>query len=154
MTRVGASTSHEQLRAPIKPAWLMSLKTRYCERIFSGDKRYEFRRVRMQAKVGDVVLVYESYPTKRVAGHFTVGPLSRIGIAVAEALELEHAGEARDDLARYLDGAPTVTALQITGLVRYEGGRDLGEMTGHASGPMSYCRLTGIVIDEGASASR
>jgi predicted transcriptional regulator len=119
---------------------LISLRTPYAERIYSGDKRYEFRRVRMNAQPGQRVLIYESYPVKRVKAAFTIGPNSRLGISALEALALEKPGAARRDLAVYLQGARTVSALEITDLHLLDA-RELGEATGLVRAPQSYCSL-------------
>lgn len=141
MARGGTHNTSQLAVATRPPQWLISLKSQYAGRIKSGDKRYEFRRVRMNAQVGDTVLVYESYPTKRVTAQFVVGEASQFGITVQQALKLEKPGEARKDLAEYLAGAKTVTALEITELDVFATPQTLKDATGLERGPMSYQRL-------------
>lgn len=50
---------------------LLSIKPKYSEKIFSGEKKYEFRKQTPKEKI-DLVLVYESNPTKNIVGWFTV----------------------------------------------------------------------------------
>jgi predicted transcriptional regulator len=155
MSRSGSiSNKPTSLNTHAHPQWLMSLRSVYAQRILSGDKRYEFRRVRMQAKAGETVLIYESHPTRLVTGCFTVGAGSRWGISVGEALKLEKSGAARADLAEYLAGATCVTALEVIDPVRLDRPLSLLDATGLARGPMSYCRLAEIVIEAGGRASR
>ena len=50
---------------------LLSIKPEYTKKIFSGEKKYEFRRQR-PVSIIDMVLVYESAPSKNIVGWFTV----------------------------------------------------------------------------------
>ncbi|MBD2388835.1 ASCH domain-containing protein [Cylindrospermum sp. FACHB-282] len=51
---------------------LLSIKPQYAEKIFSGEKQVELRRVRTRLKNGDLVLVYVSSPKKALVGTFEV----------------------------------------------------------------------------------
>jgi predicted transcriptional regulator len=50
---------------------LLSIKPRYAEAIFRGEKRFEFRRVIFRKPV-EVVVVYTTSPVSRVAGEFDI----------------------------------------------------------------------------------
>ena len=50
---------------------LLSIKPEYSKRIFSGKKKYEFRKIKPKFMV-DMVFVYESSPTQRIVGGFSV----------------------------------------------------------------------------------
>src|SRR5258708_25925479 len=52
---------------------LLSIKPEFVEKIFSGLKRYEFRRVMFKSKSVTKVVVYASPPVHRVLGEFEVG---------------------------------------------------------------------------------
>jgi predicted transcriptional regulator len=140
MARGGNPNSSQPARIGPGQRWIMSIKSKYTGRIYSGDKRYEFRKRRMNVQVGDEIVIYESWPTKLVTGSFIAGPLSRFGITRDEALMLEHPGKAREDLARYLGDAQVITALEITELRKTEP-QGLHEATGLDKGPVSYQRL-------------
>ncbi|MBE3121138.1 MAG: ASCH domain-containing protein [Thermoplasmata archaeon] len=49
----------------------MSIKPEYTEKIFSGEKKYEFRKQKPRELV-EMVLVYESNPSKNIVGCFTI----------------------------------------------------------------------------------
>ena len=53
-------------------AFLISIKPRFAELIFSAKKTVELRRVPPKAKPGDLALVYVSSPTKELQGCFEV----------------------------------------------------------------------------------
>lgn len=50
---------------------LLSIKPEYVEKIFSGEKRYEFRKRKPKEAVAKV-FVYECHPSKRIVGWFIV----------------------------------------------------------------------------------
>ena len=52
----------------VERALLLSIKPRYSQRIFSGDKTIELRRTRPRIKPGEIILIYESSPTMAVIG--------------------------------------------------------------------------------------
>ena len=61
---------------------LLSVKPEYAERIFSGEKQFEFRKCRFKKNISTVV-VYVSSPIRRIVGEFEVdavleGPPSRL----------------------------------------------------------------------------
>jgi predicted transcriptional regulator len=50
---------------------LLSIKPEYSEKIFSGEKKFEFRK-KKPIKPIEKVFVYESRPSKHIAGWFTI----------------------------------------------------------------------------------
>jgi predicted transcriptional regulator len=57
---------------------LMSIKPKYADKIFSGEKKWEYRKKiwrRDGITFGTKFLVYASAPTSKVIGRFTVGTL-------------------------------------------------------------------------------
>jgi predicted transcriptional regulator len=51
---------------------LLSIKPEFADKIFSGVKRFEFRRVLFRAPSVSRVIVYASHPVKKVVGEFQV----------------------------------------------------------------------------------
>ena len=50
---------------------LLSIKPEYSRKIFSGEKRYEFRKRRPNEDIHKVC-VYESHPSKKIVGWFSL----------------------------------------------------------------------------------
>ena len=50
---------------------LLSIKPEFSKRIFSGEKKFEFRKQKPSFPT-TLVFIYESYPTKKIVGWFTV----------------------------------------------------------------------------------
>ncbi len=51
---------------------LLSIKPEYVEKIFSGIKKYEYRRSIFKNKEIDTIVIYSSSPVKRIVGEFKI----------------------------------------------------------------------------------
>lgn len=51
---------------------LLSLHPRFSQAIFAGEKTIELRKVSMKLKPGDQITIYETAPTKAIAGYAQV----------------------------------------------------------------------------------
>lgn len=54
---------------------LLSIKPEFVEKIFSGEKRYEFRRAIFKRPRVNIVVVYASTPIQKVVGEFTISEI-------------------------------------------------------------------------------
>ncbi|ORV87878.1 hypothetical protein AWC12_16205 [Mycolicibacterium iranicum] len=89
----------------------MSIRAPHADRIYRGDKRFEFRRQRPRFSPGLKVFIYEPTPVRAVTGHFRVDGLVDIGDGDLRALEPDD-GE-RGFVESYLRGARRPTAIEI-----------------------------------------
>ena len=97
----------------------MSIKPQYSDKIFSGKKKYEFRRQRPRRRI-KLVFVYESGPSKRIVGWFTV---KRI-ISGSPNQIWEKCGEVggidKEDFFQYCGNRKTIYAFQIEETFQFE----------------------------------
>lgn len=56
---------------------LLSIKPEYVEKIFAGEKNYEYRKAIFKRTDVDKVVVYSSSPVKRIVGEFTIETILR-----------------------------------------------------------------------------
>ncbi len=97
---------------------LLSIKPEFVEKIFAGEKRFEFRRA-LPAEEPRRVVVYASSPVQRIVGEFRV---RRVLSTTPEALwrrTRKHAGIERDYFERYFEGRQLAHALEIEMTTRY-----------------------------------
>ncbi|MBP5973777.1 ASCH domain-containing protein [Brasilonema sp. CT11] len=59
---------------------LLSIRPKYAQKIFDGNKKVELRRVRTRLDKDDLVLVYASSPQKALIGYFEVDRILEIPI--------------------------------------------------------------------------
>ena len=117
---------------------IISIKPEYVEKIFSGEKKWEFRKCRITA---DKFLIYETAPTSKIVGEFTP---RWVGEGTPEAIYaetcLDGAGIDYDKFFEYFKGHKTAFAYEITNLKKYEFAVPLAHY-GFKRPPLSFCYL-------------
>ncbi|HJJ41714.1 MAG TPA: ASCH domain-containing protein [Methanocorpusculum sp.] len=99
---------------------LLSIKPEYADRIFSGEKKYEFRRTIFSRPDVDEVVIYETSPVKRIVGSFTVKKVHKYKPAVLWKKTREYAGIDEKHFFEYFRGCDTAYAIEIGDVKRYE----------------------------------
>jgi predicted transcriptional regulator len=117
-------------------AILMSIRPRFAKAIFSGEKEYEYRRVKVRVTTGQKVLVYESAPTSGVVGEFIAGEVL-VG-RPSQLARLESTPTMRAAVRAYLEGANQATAIEVTSPRRWRTTRPLDDYLGGDRPPQSY----------------
>ena len=115
---------------------IISIKPEYVEKIFSGEKKWEFRKCRITA---DKFLIYETAPTSKIVGEFTP---RWVGEGTPEAIYAETcndgAGIDYDKFFEYFKGHKTAFAYEITNLKKYNEPLPLAHY-GFKRPPLSFC---------------
>lgn len=99
-------------------ALFLSVKPIFANKILSGMKTIELRRVRPSISQGDGVLIYSSSPEMRLIGSAKVariisGPPCELWPQVKK-----HAGVTSDEYDDYFEGATTATGIQLCEVMR------------------------------------
>lgn len=116
---------------------VMAIRSQHADRIYRGDKRFEFRRQRPRFASGLKVYIYEPTPVRAVTGYFHVATL----IDVEDNLgALEQDRNARVIVESYLHGARRPTAIGIARPQRLDDPVSL-EFLGVKAAPQSYVYL-------------
>lgn len=116
-------------------AVLMSIRPHHAQRIYSGTKPYEFRRVASGIRSGDMIFLYETSPVSAVTGQaivasITVDSPNHLSTLEPDPLEREY-------VSAYLGDARKPIALRLCEVVRYGIARDLRGF-GVRRAPQSY----------------
>jgi predicted transcriptional regulator len=99
---------------------LLSIKPEFVEKIFSGLKRYEFRRVIFKSKNVSKVVVYASHPVQRVVGEFEVGEILALNQKQLWQRTKQYSGIAKAHFDDYFADKETAYAIKIKKAIRYE----------------------------------
>jgi predicted transcriptional regulator len=119
---------------------VVSIRPHFAAAAYGRNKLFEYRRVRMNARSGDRVLVYESWPISKVTGEFRVGRV--IVASTADLVQLERDPQLRTLVQRYLQGARVGTALEICNPKRWGMAVPVDRFIGKGkSAPVSYAFL-------------
>ena len=98
---------------------LLSIKPEFAEKIFSGSKLYEFRRIIFKRAVTTVV-VYVTAPVGMVLGEFTVEKVLHEEVERLWDQTSSHAGIERDFFLSYFAEKEKGYAIKIGEVTRYQ----------------------------------
>ena len=120
---------------------LFSIHPEHAAAIYTGAKRYEFRRCRVHLHAGDRVLIYETLPVGLVTGEFTVGPIYIGGAASLLAFTRNASGVGA---ATYLEGAVVATAISVVNPRKWATASSLEAVGAPTRAPQSYRFLDAV----------
>ena len=125
----------------------MAIQPAYAQAILDGSKQVEFRKRRLAADI-DTVLIYESAPTKRIVGHFTI---ERTELATPRGLwrSFGSVGSiAQADYLTYYGNSERAVGLVISRVKRYEHPVALAELSARPAVPQSFSYLPASAFTE------
>lgn len=123
----------------------MAIQPQFAEAILNGSKRIEFRKRRLASDI-DTVLIYESAPTQRIVGHFTI---ERTELASPRRLWRSYGAVGsirRADYLNYFGDSPQAVGLVIKASERYRRPVALDELDLRPSVPQSFIYLPQAVL--------
>ena len=106
---------------------LLSIKPEYAERIFSGDKKYEFRRVVFKNTEANTVVVYASAPISKVVGEFEIGGILADSPEQLWEVTKKHAGIDDNFFFEYFSGRNVGYAIKVKNPKKYSKALDVRE---------------------------
>jgi predicted transcriptional regulator len=98
---------------------LLSIRPEYSKKIFSGEKRYEFRK-RKPKKIIGKVFVYESSPAKNIVGWFSVRRIHSGSPKEIWEKCKDSGGIKEQNYFAYCNGTKMIHALEIGETFRFE----------------------------------
>jgi predicted transcriptional regulator len=121
---------------------LLSIKPKYSKKIFSGEKKYEFRKQTPKEKI-EKVYVYESNPTQHIVGWFTV---KKILTGTPQAIWAKckvYGGIDHSNFFAYCADKTMIHALEINEYEQFETPIDPYEICPDYKPPQNYAYLDG-----------
>lgn len=119
---------------------LLSIKPEYANRIFSGEKKYEFRRIVFKNPDVSTVVVYASAPTSMVIGEFEISEILSGSPRQLWQTTKNHAGVDRTFFFDYFADREVAYAIKVSNPVRYQKALDLRKKFSLAP-PQSFAYL-------------
>lgn len=119
---------------------LLSIKPEFVEKIFSGTKKYEFRRSVFKNPDVKTVVVYASSPVQRVVGEFEIGNILNDELSALWEKTKEYAGISEDFFFSYFDEKENGYAIEIKKVKKYKQPQCLRE-TYNTTPPQSFTYL-------------
>lgn len=128
-------------------AKLFSLKPKYSQKIFEGEKLVEFRRQNVNVSRREICLIYTSYPVKKIEGYFIVEDKIRLPVEELWEMTKKIAGIELEEFMSYFEGCEFGTAIVFSSVKKTRKELSLNElktiMGSSFRPPQSYCNLNG-----------
>ncbi|HIX40253.1 MAG TPA: ASCH domain-containing protein [Candidatus Desulfovibrio intestinigallinarum] len=98
---------------------LLSIKPEFVEKIFSGEKRFEFRKSAFRQDIS-CVIVYATSPVRRIVGEFEVEEILQAPPRQLWQKTKDSAGISKSLFFDYFSGKRYAVAIKIGKLKKYE----------------------------------
>jgi predicted transcriptional regulator len=99
---------------------LLSIKPEFAEKIFSGEKKFEFRRTIFKDKTVKKVLVYASAPVQKVIGEFEIDEIVHQDVEKLWQMTRHGSGITHEYFTSYFTGKEQGFAIKIKNLNRFK----------------------------------
>lgn len=116
---------------------ILSIKPEFVEKIFSGEKRYEYRKVLFKQKV-DTVYIYASRPISKIVGEFKIEEIICDTPENIWKLTKEQSGVTKKFFDKYYKGKEKGVALKIKEYKEYEEGLNPESLITNFKVPQSF----------------
>ena len=98
----------------------MSIRPRFCQMIFDGQKLYEYRKRVFARSDVDKVYIYASKPICRIVGYFTIMKVIKDSPLKVWRITKYDGGHAKDEFDSYFIGCNTAHAIEIDEVVKLD----------------------------------
>lgn len=119
---------------------LMSIKPEYVDKIFSGEKKYEYRKRLCKEKI-DTIIVYSSSPIQKVVGELKIKQVLYDKKNVIWNETNKYGGITKIKYDNYYENCGYVVAYEIEKAILYDKQKDLKDFNVRTA-PQSYVYIT------------
>ena len=114
----------------------MSIKPEYAEKIFSGEKHFEYRKRKCSKSVTSMI-IYETSPVKKVVGEASILKILQDTPSKIWKLTSTFSGVSEDFFYEYFNNCDLATAYALGNIERFSCPKDLS-CYGISKAPQSY----------------
>ena len=125
---------------------ILSIKPEYVEKIFSGEKKYEYRKVIFKQKV-DTVYIYASSPICKIVGEFKIERIICDAPDVIWSQTKEQSGVSKTFFEKYYKGRSKGVALKIMNCKEYDKGISPKLFIPDFKAPQSFVYVSSQKVD-------
>jgi predicted transcriptional regulator len=99
---------------------LLSIKPKFVEKIFNGEKKFEYRKVIFARKDVKTIVVYATMPIGRIVGEFSVEEIFEFSPIELWAKTKKFSGIEKEFYDKYFEGRTKAFAIKIKKATLYE----------------------------------
>lgn len=116
---------------------ILSIKPEFVEKIFSGEKQYEYRKILFKQKV-DTVYIYASRPISKIVGEFKIEEIICDSPENIWKQTKRQSGVSKKFFDKYYKGKDKAVALKIKACKEYEDGINPETLVTNFKVPQSF----------------
>lgn len=120
---------------------LLSIKPEYVDKILSGEKRFEFRKVSFSEQGITNVLIYATKPVGKLVGEFEVTNIHEGPPELIWKLTKQFAGIDKKYFDSYYEGRNKAVAIAIGKVNVFKTPMDLNSLGERVTPPQSFCYI-------------
>jgi predicted transcriptional regulator len=121
---------------------LLSIKPEYATKIFTGEKKYEYRKIIFKNKNVQRVVVYASSPMRKVIGEFEIDEIISEHPDVIWEKTYKYSGISKNIFERYSNSKDVIHAIRIGKYKLYRKKISLKDKFNIAFAPQSFVYLS------------
>ena len=123
---------------------LMSIKPEYVDKIFSGEKKYEYRKRMCKEKI-DRIIVYSSFPIQKIVGELIIKRVLYDKKSKIWNKTNRYGGITKTKYDKYFENCNYAVAYEIEKAILYDKQKDLKDFNVKMA-PQSYVYITNKVV--------
>ena len=124
---------------------LMSIKPEYVDKIFTGEKKYEYRKRMCKEKI-DRIIVYSSFPIQKVVGELKIKQVLYNKKSIIWDKTNRYGGIKKTKYDKYYENCDYAVAYEIEKAILYDKQKDLKDFNVKMA-PQSYVYITNKGVD-------
>ena len=118
---------------------LLSIKPEFVKSIFSGNKEYEFRKIKCKRDV-ERIIIYSTNPVKLIVGEAKIETVLEDDLDIIWSETKNKAGIDKEFFDEYYNGKNTAIAYKLSNVIQYKTPKSLEEY-GLTTAPQSFCYI-------------
>ncbi|EGQ9919642.1 ASCH domain-containing protein [Vibrio parahaemolyticus] len=121
---------------------LLSIKPEFVERIFAGEKKFEYRKAIFRRSGVEKVIIYSTLPEGKVVGEFSIDKILTDTPQKIWSQTQTKSGINKEFFDDYFDGRTEAHAIKIGNVRKYINPFKLADMKEKVSAPQSFKYLS------------
>lgn len=127
---------------------LLSIKPEFVDKIFTGEKQFEYRKVIFLRKDVEKVIIYSTLPEGKIVGEFSVEKIITDTPKMIWSQTKSKSGIDKKFFDEYFSGRSRAHAIKIGNVRKYIAPIKLDEIKGKVSAPQSFQYISRELIKD------
>ncbi len=120
---------------------LLSIKPEFVEKIFSGEKRFEYRKSIFKQQNIDTIVIYSTMPVGMIVGEFKFKTIHANSPKIIWEKTKKYSGISEDFFSNYFKNKDTAFAIEIEKVRKYKEPLSPHILTTKFTAPQSFCYI-------------